>query len=67
MGREHEEDGAKTKPKHIAFDQTSLDGSDEDDGAVEVSAMPSILFYYQQSLLFAGRNLALYVELCLCR
>lgn len=42
MGREHEEDGAKTKPKHITFDQASLDGSDEDDGAVEVSAMPSI-------------------------
>lgn len=38
MGREHEEDGAKTKPKHITFEDVSLDGSDEDDGAVEVSA-----------------------------
>ncbi|KAL7925348.1 ATP-NAD kinase-like domain-containing protein [Trichoderma austrokoningii] len=37
MGREHEEDGAKIKPKHITFDQASLDGSDEDDGAVEVT------------------------------
>jgi hypothetical protein len=39
MGREHEEDGAKTKPKHITFEEVSLDGSDEDEGAVEVSAM----------------------------
>lgn len=37
MGREHEEDGAKTRLKHITFDQASLDGSDEDDGAVEVT------------------------------
>lgn len=56
MGREHDEDGAKTKPKHITFDQTSLDGSDEDDGAVEVSVMP-----------FAGRITVQCVELCLCR
>ncbi|PTB41962.1 uncharacterized protein TrAFT101_008936 [Trichoderma asperellum] len=40
MGREQEEDGAKTKPKHIAFEEVSLDGSDEDDGAVEVTFDP---------------------------
>lgn len=44
MGREHDEDGAKTRPKHITFDQASLDGSDEDDGAVEVSETPSVYF-----------------------
>lgn len=41
MGREYEEDGAKTK--RVTLDQASLDGSEEDDGAVEVSAMPSFL------------------------
>lgn len=52
MGREQEEDGAKTKPKHIAFEEVSLDGSDEDDGAVEVSAMPSSSFCFKWPLSF---------------
>lgn len=56
MGREQEEDGAKTKPKHIAFEEVSLDGSDEDDGAVEVSAMPSISFVSSGLFLSAGRD-----------
>ncbi|KAK1237669.1 hypothetical protein MKX07_006797 [Trichoderma sp. CBMAI-0711] len=37
MGWDGEEDGETKRPKHISFEDGSLDGSDEDEGAVEVT------------------------------
>jgi NAD+ kinase len=39
MGWDGEEDGETKRPKHISFEDGSLDGSDEDEGAVEVSVL----------------------------
>ncbi|KAL7797554.1 ATP-NAD kinase-like domain-containing protein [Trichoderma ceciliae] len=52
MGRDHEEDGTKTKSpqKHIAFEDASLDGSDEDEGAVEVTFDPGNPYRRKSSL-----------------
>lgn len=51
MGRDCEEDGAEAKPqKHISFEDASLDGSDEDEGAVEVSAVIFLFFILLFSL-----------------
>ncbi|RFU77803.1 serine threonine kinase [Trichoderma arundinaceum] len=52
MGHDHEEDGAKTKPpqKHITFEEVSLDGSDEDEGAVEVTFDPGNPYRRKSSL-----------------
>ncbi|KAH6611094.1 serine threonine kinase [Trichoderma cornu-damae] len=52
MGWDHEEDGAKTKrpQKHITFEDASLDGSDEEEGAVEVTFDPGNPYRRKSSL-----------------